>query len=257
MKNNNAIRISIITSMFIAQFVAFSALAGDETPNTETNGAYGVVLRKQSSGNRVMIQPLDGLFTVDADIQYIDRKGEYICSGKVQKVYSNLIYSVAEGCEKFDEIKTNAGVTYNRDGRKMLEVYDTKDKIDTVVRENEWKRSSGIPFEINEDQHENMVLKSKTPVFLEIYATWCPRCTEFSPILGEVAKDLEGKVRVAKIDGEKARELEKSLKLKGYPSLYLYLNGIIVEQWSGAYEDKKPVLSRINNKLTPLDKNNK
>ncbi len=233
----------------------FSNVLAADSPNTEGKGsAYGVVLRKQSIGNRVMIQPLEGTFIRDADIQYRNNTGDVVCVGKVQTVYPNLVYSVAEGCDKFDDVRSGFGVTFNTDGKEMLAIYNSKDKIDTVVRENEWKRCYGIPMDIGEEQFENIVKKSNVPVLFEIYATWCPRCTEFGPIIAEVAKDLQGTVRVAIADGEKNRALKKELGVEGFPSVFLFIDGVIVDKWAGAYKDKTPVLDRINNKLKRTDK---
>ncbi len=235
--------------LIFVEFKSTVVAAGNSVSEDGKGSAYGIVLRKQSSGNRIIIQPLEGLFLENAAIQYHNVAGDVVCGGKVQKVYSNLVYSVAEECDKFDSIRPGFGVTFNTDADKMSEIYDSKDKIDEVVRENEWKRSFGIPMEIGDDQFENIVKRSKVPVLFEIYALWCPRCTEFKPVIGEVAKDLEGKVRVAIADGEKCRELEKELGLKGYPSLFLFIDGVIVDKWSGAYKDKIPVLDRINRKI--------
>ena len=245
---------TIISQLLILCLMALSVMADETGVGKVKDGAYGVVLRKQSSGNRVMVQPLEGLFVPEVDIRFIDKKGDVVCGGKVQKVYSNLIYAIAEGCEKFDEIYAGAGVTYNRDGKTMLEIYDSKDKVDTVVRENEWNKSSGIPMEIAEDQFENIVKKSKVPVFLEIYATWCPHCDEFKPILGEIAKDLEGKVRVAVTDEEKCPELKRELKVKSYPALFVFVDGKITDEWRGAYPRKNDSIIRINNGLNKVIK---
>jgi thiol-disulfide isomerase/thioredoxin len=235
-----------IKCLFLVHLLAVSALGGEDFARDEKDSAYGVVLRKQSAGNRVMIQPIEGLFPVDAEIKFIDKKGDVICGGKVQKAYYNLIYAVAEGCEKFDDLKSGVGVTFNRDGKIMQEKYDSKDKIDEAAREIEWKKSSGLPMEISEDQFENIVKKSKVPVFFEIYATWCPRCDEFKPILGEIATDLEGKVRVAVTDEQKCPELKKELKVNSYPALFVFVDGKIVEEWRGAYPKKKDTVARIN-----------
>jgi thioredoxin 1 len=240
----------IIISLFVAQFLAFPIWAGDDATNTDTSSAYGIVLRKQSNGNRVIVQPLEGKFQVDADIQYVNYKGILICTGKVQKVYSNLIYSAAEGCENFDDIRGGFGVTYNCDAKKMADKYNTKSKIDDVIRDNEWKKYFGIPMDIEEDQFENLVKNSKIPVYLEFYATWCPYCEQFKPILGEVAKDLGGKARVATIDEAKCGNLKKELGVSSYPSMLLYVDGNIIGRWKGFNKDKAVTVGRIEEAIS-------
>lgn len=235
---------------------ALAALAlpafGEEPPAPAGGGAYGIVLRKQSSGNRVVIQPLEGTFAEGAEIRiHNNMNGKVTCRATVEKVYWNLVYSAAEGCDRFDEIAPGAGVTLDRNIRDMLRVYKSRAAIEEAVREREWSRSPGAPLEIAEEQYEEMVVRSRVPVFLEIYATWCPRCDEFRPVLGEVAKELEGRVRVAIADGEKVPALRKQLGISGYPTLLLFVNGNIVERWAGAYRDKEPVLQRIRRRLPP------
>jgi thiol-disulfide isomerase/thioredoxin len=242
-------RIPILTVLLLSLVAAHPAPAAEEAAIPSPGGAYGVVLRKQAAGNRVMVQPLEGLFVADGEIRFHDGKGEPVCAGKVQKVYANLLYTVAEGCDRFEEIRTGAGVTFDRDGKAMLARYDTPQKVDEAVRESEWKRSSGIPMEIAEDQFEIMVKDSKVPVVLEIYATWCPHCDRFRPVLGEVAKALEGKVRVATIDEEKCADLKKRLGAQSFPAMFVFSGGKIVDEWRGAYRNRKDTIARIESGL--------
>jgi len=73
----------------------------------------------------------------------------------------------------------------------------------------------------------------ETPVLIDFYATWCGPCKSLAPILSQVAKRLEGLVRVVKIDVDKNQELAQSLGIQGVPTLALYKAGSVLWRQSG------------------------
>jgi thioredoxin 1 len=71
------------------------------------------------------------------------------------------------------------------------------------------------------------------PVLVDFYATWCGPCKSLAPILSQVAKRLEGLVRVVKIDVDKNQELAQSLGIQGVPTLALFKDGRLLWRQSG------------------------
>jgi thioredoxin 1 len=89
---------------------------------------------------------------------------------------------------------------------------------------------------INADQFEKEVLKSKVPVLVDFWATWCPPCRAMEPILEELAGELAGKAKIVKIDidavpGNKA--LAQSYQVRSIPSLKVFKKGKITSELVG------------------------
>lgn len=72
-----------------------------------------------------------------------------------------------------------------------------------------------------------------TPVLVKVYADWCKHCQALAPVWGEVARELEGELFVARVDGPKNRLLVKRIGAKGYPTIALFKEGKMYEYESG------------------------
>ena len=56
------------------------------------------------------------------------------------------------------------------------------------------------PAKVTDDSFESDVLKSAGPVLVDFWAEWCGPCKQIAPALDDLAKDLQGKIKVAKIN---------------------------------------------------------
>ncbi len=72
---------------------------------------------------------------------------------------------------------------------------------------------------ITGETFENEVIKSKEPVLVDFFATWCGPCKMIAPILEELAGEYEGKIDIYKVDTEKEEELAASFGIRSIPSL--------------------------------------
>ncbi len=103
-------------------------------------------------------------------------------------------------------------------------------------------------LELTEKIFENEVVKSALPVLVDFWAEWCGPCRMVGPIIDEIAHDLEGKLKVAKINVDNEQELAARFNIMSIPTILLFKNGEVVEQVVGAMS-KDQLLKRINAKI--------
>jgi thioredoxin 1 len=79
----------------------------------------------------------------------------------------------------------------------------------------------------------NELINSDVPVLVDFYATWCGPCKTMSPILDEVAKQVQGKAKVIKVDVDKNQQAATAYQVRGVPTLILFKNGKQIWKQSG------------------------
>lgn len=94
----------------------------------------------------------------------------------------------------------------------------------------------------NADFEQN-VLKSEIPVLVDFFADWCGPCKTQSPILEELSKDYDGKIKIVKvdIDVDGNKELATKYGVLSVPTLTLFSNGEVKDTTVGVSNKKKLV----------------
>jgi thioredoxin 1 len=98
--------------------------------------------------------------------------------------------------------------------------------------------------ELTEKNFEAEVRKSAKPVLVDFWAEWCGPCKMISPIVDEIAKDLDGKLKVAKVNVDDAQELAANFNIMSIPTLIIFKNGEPVEMMVGAMS-KEHMMEKI------------
>ena len=78
------------------------------------------------------------------------------------------------------------------------------------------------------------VLQSKVPVVVDFWAVWCTPCRIVSPIIEELAKEYEGKVKVGKLNVDENQQTSGNFGIMSIPSVLIFKNGQPVKTIIGA-----------------------
>lgn len=87
--------------------------------------------------------------------------------------------------------------------------------------------------EINGKMELDTLTKNNNVVLVDFFANWCGPCRMLTPTLEKLAQNYRGSVVVAKIDIDKNNDLASGFKVMAVPTLVLFKDNAVVEQFSG------------------------
>lgn len=100
------------------------------------------------------------------------------------------------------------------------------------------------PIEITDKNFQDEVLNSDKPVLVDFWAVWCGPCKMIAPVVEEIAKEYDGKLKVGKLDVDNNPEVSMKFGIRSIPTLMVFKNGKVVEQIIGAMP-KRTLLDRV------------
>lgn len=97
---------------------------------------------------------------------------------------------------------------------------------------------------VTTENFEKEVLNSELPVLVDFWASWCGPCKMMSPVVEEIAKELEGKAKVCKINVDEESDLAIKYGIMSIPTFLVFKEGKVVSTKIGM-QDKEELKSLI------------
>ena len=86
---------------------------------------------------------------------------------------------------------------------------------------------------VNDSNFEQEVLKYNGPVMVDFWATWCGPCRMLGPVVEELAKEYEGKVKVCKLNTDEGPDTSTKYRITSIPTIIFFKNGEVAGQTVG------------------------
>jgi thioredoxin 1 len=96
---------------------------------------------------------------------------------------------------------------------------------------------------------EAEVLRSELPVLVDLYADWCQPCKQLSPIVAQVAQELQGKIKVVKVDVDSNPMVAQTFRAQSIPMLLVIAQGRVAQHHVGVLD--KPGILRLLEPVMP------
>ena len=100
------------------------------------------------------------------------------------------------------------------------------------------------PIHVTEATFAREVEQSSVPVLVDLWAPWCAPCRSIAPTLEAIAREMAGRIRVAKVNVDENPEIAERLGVQGIPTLVVYKGGREIDRMVGALP-RQAIVSRL------------
>ena len=90
-----------------------------------------------------------------------------------------------------------------------------------------------MAMEFTDQNFEQEVVKSDKPVLVDFWAPWCGPCQMMGPIIDELAKEMEGKAKIGKVNVDENNNIAATYNIMSIPALKVFQGGKVVKEFVG------------------------
>ena len=87
---------------------------------------------------------------------------------------------------------------------------------------------------VTDDTFDAEVKNSDIPVVVDFWAEWCGPCKQIGPALEELSNEMEGQIKVVKVDVDNNPNSPAAMGVRGIPALFIFKDGQVVSNRAGA-----------------------
>jgi thioredoxin 1 len=103
-------------------------------------------------------------------------------------------------------------------------------------------------FEADDETFDREVVRESRPVLVDFSATWCGPCKRLEPVVHEIAGDYDGRLKVVKVDIDRAPNTAAKFAVLSVPTLLLFHQGAVRDQITGVVP-KRAIAERVDKVL--------
>ena len=89
-------------------------------------------------------------------------------------------------------------------------------------------------LQVTDDNFDDEIINSDIPAMVDFWAEWCGPCKMVGPVVEDLAKEYEGKIKIAKMDVDKNRQTPVRFGIRNIPTLIMFKGGDVVQTIVGA-----------------------
>lgn len=97
---------------------------------------------------------------------------------------------------------------------------------------------------ITKENFNDEVLNCEKPVLVDFWATWCGPCRMIAPVIEEIATELDGQVKVGKVNVDEQPEIAIKYGIASIPTIMVFKNGEAVETAVG-FRPKEQIMEML------------
>jgi thioredoxin 1 len=101
-----------------------------------------------------------------------------------------------------------------------------------------------MTVKITAENFQKEVLESPIPVVVDFWAAWCRPCMMLGPIIEDIAKDMEGKIKVGKVNVDEEGLLANQYRISSIPTVMTFKDGKVSAQVIGLLR-KEDLIKRL------------
>lgn len=87
---------------------------------------------------------------------------------------------------------------------------------------------------VSDASFDQDVIQAEGPVLVDYWAEWCGPCKMISPVLDEISKEYQGKLKICKLNIDENQDTPPKYGVRGIPTLMLFKNGSVEATKVGA-----------------------